>query len=107
MLRNTLYTCLGALCLAVVGQVEARDLSQDEALKLRQDGTILSSRMFIERALERHPKARLLELELELELEEKYGRYIYEVELLTAQGQVRELKFDASSGDLLEDEEDD
>ena len=103
MLRNTLYTCLGALCLAVVGQVEARDLSQDEALKLRQDGTILSSRMFIERALERHPKARLLELELE----EKYGRYIYEVELLTAQGQVRELKFDATSGDLLEDEEDD
>lgn len=103
MLRNTLYTCLGALCLAVVGQVAARDLSQDEALKLRQDGTILSSRMFIERALERHPKARLLELELE----EKYGRYIYEVELLTAQGQVRELKFDASSGDLLEDEEDD
>ena len=105
MLRNTLYTCLGALCLAVVGQVAARDLSQDEALKLRQDGTILSSRMFIERALERHPKARLLELELELE--EKYGRYIYEVELLTAQGQVRELKFDATSGDLLEDEEDD
>lgn len=103
MLRNTLYTCLGALCLAVVGQVAARDLSQDEALKLRQDGTILSSRMFIERALERHPKARLLELELE----EKYGRYIYEVELLTAQGQVRELKFDATSGDLLEDEEDD
>lgn len=103
MLRNTLYTCLGAFCLAVVGQVAARDLSQDEALKLRQDGTILSSRMFIERALERHPKARLLELELE----EKYGRYIYEVELLTAQGQVRELKFDASSGDLLEDEEDD
>lgn len=103
MLRSTLYTCLGALCLAVVGQVAARDLSQDEALKLRQDGTILSSRMFIERALERHPKARLLELELE----EKYGRYIYEVELLTAQGQVRELKFDATSGDLLEDEEDD
>ncbi len=53
--------------------------------------------------MERHPKARLLELELE----EKHGRYVYEVELLTVQGQVRELKFDASSGELLEDEEDD
>ncbi len=103
MLRNTLYTCLGALYLAVAGQVAARDLSQDEALKLRQEGTILSSQTFIERALERHPKAHLLELELE----EEHGRYIYEVELLTEQGQVRELKFDASSGDLLEDEEDD
>lgn len=103
MLRSTLYTCLGALCLAVVGQVAARDLSQDEALKLRQEGTILSSQTFTERALVRHPKAHLLELELE----EKYGRYIYEIELLTVHGQVRELKFDASSGVLLEDEEDD
>ena len=55
------------------------------------------------RLLEQKGNARLLELELE----EKHGRYIYEVELLTVQGQVRELKFDASSGKLLEDEEDD
>lgn len=103
MLKGGSYTCLIALCLAVTSQVTAHDLSQDEALKLRQAGAIQSSQLFIERALERYPKARLLELELE----EKHGRYIYEVELLTAQGQVRELKFDASKGDLLEDEEDD
>ncbi len=103
MLKDTLYRCLGVLCLTVIGQVAAHDLSQDEALKLRQAGAILSSQTFIERALKRHPKARLLELELE----EEHGRYVYEVELLTAHGQVRELKFDASNGDLLEDEEDD
>ncbi len=103
MFKGSVFACLAALWLTVVGQAAARDLSQDEALKLRQEGKILASQTFIQRALERHPQARLLELELE----EKHGRYVYEVELLTVQGQVRELKFDASSGELLEDEEDD
>ena len=103
MFKSSRYACLVILCLTAVSQVSARGLSQDQALKLRKEGKVLSSQTFIERALERHPKARLLELELE----EKHGRYVYEVELLTVQGQVRELKFDASSGELLEDEEDD
>ena len=103
MFKSSRYACLVILFLTVVSQVSARDLSQDQALKLRKEGKVLSSQTFIERALERHPKARLLELELE----EKHGRYVYEVELLTVQGQVRELKFDASSGGLLGDEEDD
>lgn len=103
MFKSSRCVCLVILCLIAVSQVSARDLSQDQALKLRKEGKVLSSQTFIERALERHPKARLLELELE----EKHGRYVYEVELLTVQGQVRELKFDASNGELLEDEEDD
>ena len=103
MFKSSRCACLVILFLTVVSQVSAHDLSQDQALKLRQEGKVLSSQTFIERALERHPKARLLELELE----EKHGRYVYEVELLTVQGQVRELKFDASRGELLEDEEDD
>ena len=103
MFKCSRCACLVILFLTVVSQVSARDLSQDQALKLRKEGKVLSSQTFIERALERHPKARLLELELE----EKHGRYVYEVELLTVQGQVRELKFDASSGELLEDGEDD
>ena len=103
MFKSSRCACLVILFLTVVRQVSARDLSQDQALKLRKEGKVLSSQTFSERALERHPKARLLELELE----EKHGRYVYEVELLTVQGQVRELKFDASSGELLEDGEDD
>ncbi|EJT86112.1 peptidase [Pseudomonas putida S11] len=50
-----------------------------------------------------NPGARLLEAELE----EDDNRYEYEVELLTAEGVVREIKLDASSGALLKDEEDD
>ncbi|WP_205341542.1 PepSY domain-containing protein [Denitrificimonas caeni] len=103
MLKSSRSAYLLALWLACAGQVVAHDLSHDEALRLHKKGQILSSQTFIERALERHPKARLLELELE----KKRGRYIYEVELLTVQGQVRELKFDASTGELLKDEEDD
>lgn len=44
---------------------------------------------------------------LEAELEEKHDVYIYEVELLTVDGVVRELDLDAATGRLLKDEEDD
>ncbi|MNG10044.1 Peptidase propeptide and YPEB domain protein [compost metagenome] len=54
-------------------------------------------------ALGRYPGARLLEAELE----EKHDRYEYEVELLTPEGVVREIKLDATNGALLKDEEDD
>lgn len=83
--------------------VQARDLDQDEALSLRQRGVILPLEQFIEQALARYPGSRLLEAELE----EKHDRYVYEVELLTAEGVVRELKFDARDSRLLKDEEDD
>ncbi|MFJ4145863.1 PepSY domain-containing protein [Pseudomonas sp. NPDC089734] len=96
-----LYAILGLGLLCVVAQ--AKDLNQDEALNLRQRGVILPLEQFIEQALSHHPGARLLEAELE----EKNDRYIYEFELLTTQGVVRELKFDARDGRLLEDEEDD
>ncbi|KGS14685.1 MULTISPECIES: PepSY domain-containing protein [Pseudomonas syringae group] len=81
----------------------ARDLNQDEALSLRQRGVILPLEQFIERAMGLHPGSRLLEAELE----EKNNRYVYEFELLTPQGVVRELKFDArDSSQLLKDEDD-
>ena len=81
---------------------QARDLDQDEALVLRQQGTILALEQLVGKALARHPGAKLLEAELE----EKHGVYVYEFELLTTQGIVRELKFDARDGRLLKDEED-
>ncbi|SQF99405.1 peptidase [Paucimonas lemoignei] len=86
----------------VCTSVQARDLDQDEALVLRQQGTILALEQLVGKALARHPGAKLLEAELE----EKHGVYVYEFELLTTQGIVRELKFDARDGRLLKDEED-
>lgn len=52
--------------------------------------------------MQRYPGARLLEAELE----EDDGIYIYEIELLTADGIARELELDARDGRLLKDEED-
>ena len=81
----------------------ARDLDQDEALALRRDGVILPLEQLLQAALGRYPGARLLEAELE----EDDDVYVYEVELLTGEGVVREIKLDAASGTLLKDEEDD
>lgn len=94
----------GTLLLIVLlsASVQARDLDQDEALILRQQGTILALEQLVDKALGRHPGAKLLEAELE----EKHGVFVYEFELLTTAGSVRELKFDARDGRLLKDEED-
>ncbi|WP_341964517.1 PepSY domain-containing protein [Pseudomonas sp. RC10] len=81
----------------------ARDLDQDEALALRQKGVILPLEQFIEQALGRYPGSKLLEAELE----EKHDVLVYEIELLTSDQVVRELKFDARDSRLLEDKEDD
>ncbi|EPJ87413.1 MULTISPECIES: PepSY domain-containing protein [Pseudomonas] len=87
----------------VYAAAQARDLDQDEALTLRQAGVILPLEQFVDLALGRYPGARLLEAELE----EKHGVYVYEFEVLTREGVVRELKFDARDSRLLKDEEDD
>ena len=96
--RYVLFSLLAVCSLAV-----AHDLDQDQALKLRQKGVILPLEQLLTTALGRYPGARLLEAELE----EDDGRYEYEVELLTKEGVVREIKLDANSGALLKDEEDD
>jgi uncharacterized membrane protein YkoI len=95
--------CIIVGCSLFCTAAQARDLDQDEALQLRQRGVIQPLEQFIERALSYHPGSRLLEAELE----EKHSRYVYEFELLTPNGIVRELKFDARDGQLLKDEEDD
>lgn len=95
-------TVLVAL-LALSSLAVARDLDQDEALKLRQQDVILPLEQLLNDALGRYPGAKLLEAELE----EKHDRYEYEVELLTPEGVVREIKLNASNGVLLKDEEDD
>jgi uncharacterized membrane protein YkoI len=94
----------GLLASPMVSSIaSARDLNQDEALKLRQAGVILPLEQFIEQALGRYPGSKLLQAELE----EKHDVLVYEIELLTAEHVVRELKFDARDCRLLQDKEDD
>ncbi|WP_339468960.1 MULTISPECIES: PepSY domain-containing protein [unclassified Pseudomonas] len=93
---------MALLLLVFCSSLAARDLDQDEALVLRQNGVILSLEQLLDQAMARHPGSRLLEAELE----KKHGKYAYEVELVTADGVVREIKLDASTGALIKDEED-
>lgn len=101
----TVQKRVAVACVLVMGcaAVQARDLDQDEALNLRQRGVILPLEQLVDLVLGRYPGARLLEAELE----EKHGVYVYEFEVLTTEGVVRELKFDARDSRLLKDEEDD
>lgn len=91
------------LFLVFTGSVNARDLSQDEALRLRAQGRIIPLEQLLSLVETRHPNASLLEVELE----EDDDIYIYDVELATHDGVVRELEIDASTGKILKDEEED
>ncbi|CDZ95771.1 PepSY domain-containing protein [Pseudomonas saudiphocaensis] len=100
-MRSTLLILPLALLLAAT-PAASRDLDQDEALQLRREGRILPLESLLQQVQQRYPGARLLEAELE----EEDGLYIYDIELLTADGIARELELDARDGRLIKDEED-
>lgn len=99
------YPLRYALCAAILcsGSALAHDLSQDEALRLAREGVIRPFEAILPRALTLYPGSRMLEAELDRE----HDTFIYEIELLTAGGVVRELKLDARDGRILSDKEDD
>ncbi|RBJ82645.1 peptidase [Pseudomonas sp. MWU12-2534b] len=86
----------------VASLAHARDLGPDEALRLRDAGTIVSFEKLNATALSRHPGASISETELE----EEYGKYIYQVELRDPQGLEWDLELDAVSGQVLKDHQD-
>jgi len=88
---------------ALAGSVQARDLGPDEALKLRDSGSIQSFEKLNQVALAQHPGGVIRETELENEL----GRYIYQLEVVDAQGVEWDLELDAKSGELLKNHQDD
>jgi uncharacterized membrane protein YkoI len=85
-----------------VSIAHARDLGPDEALRLRDAGTIVSFEKLNATALAKHPGSTVTETELE----EEYGKYIYQVELRDPQGLEWDLELDAVSGQLLKDHQD-
>lgn len=77
--------------------------SEHEAVReLMRQGDILPLEQILEQARRQHP-GRVLETELERER----GGYIYEVEMLDDSGEVWELEFDAATGELLKQEQED
>ncbi|CAA0123664.1 Uncharacterised protein [Halioglobus japonicus] len=79
------------------------DVRVDEAVKLQQDGKIKPFETLNEIALKAHPGATITDTELE----DKYGKYVYEVELHDADGQEWDVEIDATSGEILQTKQDD
>lgn len=100
---HAVRSLLAGLLLSVAFSSSARDLSQDEALRLRQAGLILPLEQLMQVAMQRYPGAVLLEVELE----DEDGVVVYEVELVTKEGIVRELELHAATAELLKDEVED
>lgn len=78
------------------------DSDHDKAKRLHESGEILSLETVLSKVKQRHPGK-----VLEVELENKKGKTIYEIELLTPEGKVLELKYNAKSGQHISTEEED
>ncbi len=87
---------------AAAGVAQARDLGPDEALKLRDAGTIQSFEKLNAAAIAKHPGATVKDTELE----EEYGRYIYQVDLRDPAGLEWDVELDATNGQILKDHQD-
>ncbi|MCY1292288.1 Peptidase propeptide and YPEB domain protein [compost metagenome] len=98
-----LTALFAAAAIAATAAVQAHDLGPDEALRLRDAGTIQSFEKLNAAAIAKHPGSTVTESELEQE----YGRYIYQVELRDPQGLRWDLELDATDGKILKDHQDD
>jgi len=100
---KTLTALIAASAFAITaGYVQAKDLGPDEALRLRDAGTIQSFEKLNAAALAKHPGATVTETELEQE----YGKYVYQVELRDAKGVEWDVELDATNGQILKDHQD-
>jgi uncharacterized membrane protein YkoI len=87
------------LVVALVALLVAPGYADDDherARALRERGEVLPLARVIGQLQQQRP-GRVLEVELE----QKHGRWVYEIELLSEDGAVWEYKLDAASGELL------
>ena len=96
-------TSVIALAASLAISTQASDLGLDEAIKLRDSGTIQAFEKLNQQALALHPGATVQETELEQEL----GRYVYQLELVDAQGVEWDVELDATNGQVLKNQQDD
>jgi uncharacterized membrane protein YkoI len=79
------------------------DVRIDEAMQLQQDGKIKPFAALNEIALKEYPGATITDTELE----DAYGKYVYQVELRDAAGKEWDVDIDASTGAVLQSQQDD
>lgn len=101
-MKRPIYFVRVSLLIALAGLTTAARASDDHerARERVAAGEIVSIETIVPNIP--YKNARILEMELET----KKGMLVYELELLTEDGVVRELKFDAKTGKLLTDEKD-
>ncbi len=99
---SSILKLLIILCLVMQPAWADKDIDQDDAKALRQEGTILPLEKILQAAQRLHA-GRVIQVELG----EKRGIYIYEVEIADNNGQIWEMKFNARDATLLSQERED
>lgn len=94
--KSALMIALGAAGFALAASVAAADL--DQVRELSRSGAIVPLESITSKV-----RARDIAHILEVELEAEDDRYYYEVEGLDDAGVVHKLKYDAGTGDLIEE----
>lgn len=98
MMKNSFKIIISCLLVLLSIPLFADD-DHDEAKRLMESGEILALEIVLKKAREIQPGK-----VLEVELETKKNKMIYEIELLSTDGIVFELKFDARTGKHLSTE---
>ncbi len=75
------------------------EYDHDLVKRLREAGEIVALEQITQDVRKRYA-GRIIEIEFE----RKYGRYVYEIGVLEAQGRYREFYYDAANGQFLEEE---
>lgn len=86
----------------LLGMTLAYADDHDEVRELMKQGDILPLGTILDKAQTRHPGRAV-----ETKLKEKHGKLVYEVEILDNKGEVWEMKFDAKTGKMLKEEQED
>lgn len=101
-MMKSLYTLLAISILSAVSTMSFADEDHDRAKRLVDTGDILPLEIILQKA-QKIQTGKILEVDLE----NKKGNKIYEIELLTSDGSIIELKFNARTGEHLSTEKED
>lgn len=99
-IKRIMHAGLFVLATLLASHLALADADYDTARKLREAGDVLPLETILHKIEETHPGK-----VLEVELEKHHGQIIYEIELLDANGKVRELKVDPRTGEIIKPEE--
>ncbi|TDT40264.1 peptidase YpeB-like protein [Halospina denitrificans] len=86
-----------AAALLLVAVIPIAGADHDEVRELRENEDIVGLEEILTTFRQKYPDGRVLEVELEREEDE----HVYELEILAPSGEVRELRFDAVTGEFM------